>query len=131
MQVDPDKYIEVLDQYTLSLEPITSLLCLNNDELRSIAVRAIDTVARKKGGIISGMERNDEISLRDAAIVKQGRHYRAAGMSKRNVATKVHAWLQREVAKPPKQRPDWIALETEKPLTRKSVETILKRNLVL
>ncbi|AZE76010.1 hypothetical protein [Pseudomonas synxantha] len=131
MQVDPDKHIEVLDQYTLYLEPITSLPCLNNDDLRSIAVRAIDSVARKKGGIISGMERNDEISVRDAAIVKQGHHYRAAGMPKRNVATKVHAWLHREVAKPPKQRPEWIALETEKALSRKRVDAILKRHFVL
>lgn len=131
VQVDPDKHIEVLDQYTLYLEPITSLPCLINDELRSIAVRVIDSVARKKGGIISGMERNDEISARDAAIVKQGHHYRAAGMPKRNVATKVHAWLHSEVAKPPKQRPEWIALETEKALTRKRVEAILKRNFVL
>ncbi|WP_262381428.1 hypothetical protein [Pseudomonas sp. WS 5079] len=131
MQVDPNTRIEALDQYVLHLEPITSLPCLTADELRPIAHRAIKNATRKIGGIISGMERNEEISVRDAAIVKQGRHYRAAGMFKRNVATKVHAWLQREVAKPPKQRPDWIALETEKPLTRKSVETILKRNLVL
>ncbi|MEW5714074.1 hypothetical protein AB1462_17135 [Pseudomonas sp. SB113] len=131
MQVDPNTRIEALDQYVLYLEPITSLPCLTADELRPIAHRAIKNATRKIGGIISGMARNEEISVRDAAIVKQGRHYRAAGMSKRNVATKVHAWLQREVAKPPKQRPDWIALETEKNLTRKSVETILKRNLVL
>lgn len=131
MQVDPNTRIEALDQYVLCLEPITSLPSLTADELRPIAHRAIKNATRKIGGIISGMERNEEIRVRDAAIVKQGRHYRAAGMSKRNVATKVHAWLQREVAKPPKQRPDWIALETEKTLTRKSVETILKRNLVL
>lgn len=131
MQVDPNTRIEALDQYVLYLEPITSLPCLTADKLRPIAHRAIKNATRKIGGIISGMERNEEISVRDAALVRQGRHYRAAGMSKRNVATKVHAWLQREVAKPPKRRPDWIALETEKTLTRKSVETILKRNLVL
>ena len=131
MQVDPNTRIDALDQYVLYLEPITSLPCLAADELRPIAHRAIKNATRKIGGIISGMERNEEIRVRDAAIVKQGRHYRAAGMSKRNVATKVHAWLQREVANSPKQRPDWIALETEKTLTRKSVETILKRNLVL
>jgi hypothetical protein len=131
MQVDPNTRIEALDQYALYLEPIKSLPCLTEDELRPIAYRAIKNATRKIGGIISGMERNEEISVRDAAIVKQGRHYRAAGMSKRNVATKVHAWLQREVAKPPKQRPDWIALETEKALTRKRVEAILKRYFVL
>lgn len=125
MQVDPNTRIEALDQYVLYLEPITSLPCLTADKLRPIAHRAIKNATRKIGGIISGMERNEEISVRDAALVRQGRHYRAAGMSKRNVATKVHAWLQREVAKPPKRRPDWIALETEKTLTRKSVETIL------
>lgn len=131
MQVDPNERIQTLDDYALYLEPITSLPCLADDELRPIADRAIKNAIRKKGGIISGMDRNEEISVRDAAIVKQGRHYRAAGMSKRNVATKVHAWLKREVAKPAKQRPEWIALETEKALSRKSVEAILKRNLVL
>lgn len=131
MQVDPDERIQTLDDYAFYLGPITSLPCLADDELRPIADRAIKNAIRKKGGIISGMDRKDEISARDAAIIEQGRHYRTAGMSKRNVATKVHAWLQREVAKPPKQRPKWLALETEKALSRKSVEGILKRNLVL
>lgn len=131
MQVDPEERIQTLDDYALYLKPITSLPCLVDDELRPIAERAIKNAIRKKGGLISGMERNEEISVRDAAIVKKGLHYRAAGMSKRNIATKVHAWLQGEVAKPPKQRPEWIALETEKALTRKRVEAILKRYLVL
>jgi hypothetical protein len=131
MQVDPEERIQTLDDYALYLKPITSLPCLVDDEIRPIAERAIKNAIRKKGGLISGMERNEEISVRDAAIVKKGLHYRAAGMSKRNIATKVHAWLQGEVAKPPKQRPEWIALETEKALTRKRVEAILKRYLVL
>ncbi len=130
-QVDPDERIQTLDDYALYLKPITSLPCLADDELRPIAERAIKNAIRKKGGLISGMERNEEISVRDAAIVKQGLHYRAAGMSKRNVSTKVHAWLQGEIAKPPKLRPEWIALETEKALTRKRVEAILKRYFVL
>jgi hypothetical protein len=131
MQIDPDERIHTLDDYALYLKPITSLPCLADDELRPIAERAIRNAIRKKGGLISGMERNEEIGARDAAIVEQGLHYRAAGMSKRNVATKVHAWLQGEVAKPPKLRPEWIALETEKALTRKRVEAILKRYFVL
>ncbi|MGO4800945.1 hypothetical protein ACEN2T_16835 [Pseudomonas sp. W22_MBD1_FP4] len=131
IQVDPDERIQTLDDYALYLKPITSIPCLVDDELRPIAERAIKNAIRKKGGLISGMERNEEISVRDAAIVKKGLHYRAAGMSKRNIATKVHAWLQGEVAKPPKQRPEWIALETEKALTRKRVEAILKRYFVL
>lgn len=131
MQVDPDERIEALDQYVLYLEPIISLPCLINDELTPITDRAIKNAIRKKGGIISGIERAKDISVRDAAIVNQGRHYLASGMSGRNIATKVHSWLKQEVAKPPKQRPEWIALETEKALTRKSVETILKRNFVL
>ncbi|AQY64194.1 hypothetical protein [Pseudomonas veronii] len=131
MQVDPDERIQTLDDYALYLKPITSLPCLADDELRPIAERVIKNAIRKKGGLISGMDRKEEISVRDIAIVKQGRHYRAAGMSKRYVATKVHAWLQGEVAKPPKQRPEWITLETEKALTRKRVEAILKRYFVL
>jgi hypothetical protein len=131
MLVDPDERIQSLDDYALYLKPITSLPCLADDELRPIAERAIKNAIRKKGGLISGMERNEEITVRDAAIVKKGLHYRAAGMSKRNVATKVHAWLQGEIAKPPKQRPEWIALETEKALSRKRIDAILKRYFVL
>ncbi|PQP01465.1 hypothetical protein C5612_20445 [Pseudomonas frederiksbergensis] len=131
MQVDPNERIQALDQYVLYLEPITSLPCLISDELAPIANRAIKNAIRIKGGVISGMERNYEISARDIAIIRQGRHYLASGMSRRNVATAVHAWLEREVAKPPKQRAEWITLETENALTRKSVEGILKRNFVL
>jgi hypothetical protein len=52
-------------------------------------------------------------------------------MSRRDITSKVHSWLKQEVAKPPAQRPEWIALETEKALSRKSVEAILKRNFVV
>jgi hypothetical protein len=131
MQVDPDERIQAIDQYVLYLEPITSLPCLIDDELTPTAGRAIKNAIRRKGGIISGKERNEEISARDAAIVNQGRHYLAKGIPERNVSTTVHAWLEREVAKSPKQRPKWIALETERALSRKSVEAILKRNYVL
>lgn len=130
-QVDPNERIQALEQYILFLEPITSLPCLINDELTPIANRAIKNAIRTKGGIISGMERNQEISARDMAIIRQGRHYLASGMPQRNVVTAVHAWLEREVAKPPKQRAEWISLETEKVLTRKSVESILKRSFLL
>ncbi|VAV71404.1 hypothetical protein [Pseudomonas protegens] len=131
MQADPNKRIEALDQYALYLEPITSLPCLIDDELIPIADRAIKNAIRKKGGIISSIERSEETHARDAAIVKQARHYLSAGMSERNVATAVHAWLTRAVAKPHKQRPEWVTLETEKALTRKSIEAILKRNFVV
>ncbi|MGX1088450.1 hypothetical protein [Pseudomonas sp. AP3_22 TE3818] len=131
MQVDRNERIQALDQYVLYLEPIISLPCLNSDELLPIADRAMKNAIRTKGGIISGMERNQDISARDTAIIRQGRHYLASGMPRRNVATAVQAWLEREVAKPPNQRAEWITLETEKALTRKSVESILKRNFVL
>jgi hypothetical protein len=131
MQVDPNERIQAVDQYVLYLEPITSLPCLINDQLFPIADRAIKNAIRSKGGIVSGMERNKDIVARDAAIIHQGRHYLASGMPERNIATAVHAWLKREVAKPPKQRLDWITLETEKAISRKSVDTILKSNFVL
>ncbi|WP_282354420.1 hypothetical protein [Pseudomonas sp. PS01303] len=130
-QIDPEERIEALDQYALYLQPITSLPCLIDDELTPVADRAIKNVIRTKGGIISGIERAQEMSARDAAITKQGRHYSASGMSKRDITTKVLSWLKTEVAKPPAQRPEWIALETEKALSRKSVEVILKRNFVV
>jgi len=113
MQVDPNERIQALDQYVLYLEPITSLPCLINDELLPIADRAIKNAIRSKGGIISGMERNKDIVARDTAIIHQGRHYLASGMPERNIATAVHSWLKREVAKPPKQRLGWITLETD------------------
>lgn len=131
IQANPDERIEALDQYVLHLEPIISLPCLIDDELTPVADRASKNATRKKGGIISGMERSKDTSARDAAIVKQGMHYLAKGMPERNIPTAVHAWLEREVARPLKQRPEWIALETEKALTRKSLEAILKRNFVL
>ncbi|WP_256590588.1 MULTISPECIES: hypothetical protein [unclassified Pseudomonas] len=130
-QVDPIERIQALEQYVLFLEPITTLPCLISDELTPTAYRAIKNAIRTKGGIISGMERNEEISARDTAIIRQGRHYVTSGMPRRNVTTAVHAWLEREVSKPPKQRAEWLTLETEKALTRKSVEAILKRNFVL
>ncbi|MDM8193833.1 MULTISPECIES: hypothetical protein [Pseudomonas] len=130
-QVDPIERIQALEQYVLFLEPITTLPCLISDELTPIAYRAIKNAIRTKGGIISGMERNEEISARDTEIIRQGRHYVDSGMSRRNVTTAVHAWLEREVSKPPKQRAEWLTLETEKALSRKSVEAILKRNFVL
>lgn len=130
-QVDPNERIEALDQYVLFLEPITSLPCLISDELTPIAYRAIENAIRTKGGIISGMERNEEIGARDKAIIRQGRHYVSSGMSRRNVTTAVHAWLEREVSKPLKQRAEWVTMDTEKALTRKSVEGILKRNFVV
>jgi len=130
-QADPIERIQALEQYVLFLEPITTLPCLISDELTPTAYRAIENAIRTKGGIISGMERNEEISARDTAIIRQGRHYVTSGMPRRNVTTAVHAWLEREVSKPPKQRAEWLTLETEKALTRKSVEAILKRNFVL
>ncbi|WP_339498098.1 hypothetical protein [Pseudomonas silesiensis] len=130
-QVDTDERTQALDEYVFHLEPITALPCLIDDELTPVADLAMKRAIRSKGGIISAMERNKDTSARDAAIVKQGEHYLAKGMSERNVKTAVHAWLKREVAKPPKQRPEWVALETEKALTRKSVEAILKRNFVV
>ncbi|MBP5057416.1 hypothetical protein [Pseudomonas chlororaphis] len=131
MQANPNERIEALDQYVLHLEPITSLPCLIDDELTPVTDRAIKNAVRKKGGINSGMERNKDISARDTAIVRQAERLRAKGMKERDIPSAVHAWLVREVAKPPKERPEWIALETQKALTRKSVEAILKRNFVL
>jgi hypothetical protein len=130
-QIDPQERIEALEQYALHLEPITSLPCLIDDELTPTADRAIKNAIRKKGGVVSGIGRAQDMTTRDAAITKQGLHYLASGMSHRDITSKVHSWLEQEVAKPPAQRAGWIALETEKALSRKSVEAILKRNFVV
>ncbi|POA49439.1 hypothetical protein C1893_07035 [Pseudomonas sp. MPR-ANC1] len=129
--MDPRERIEALEQYVLHLEPITSLPCLIDDELTPIADRAIKNAIRKKGGVVSGIGRAQDMTTRDAAITKQALHYLASGMSHRDITSKVHSWLEQEVAKPLAQRPEWIALETEKALSRKSVEAILKRNFVV
>lgn len=131
MQVDKYECIEAIDQYALYLDPITSLPCLADDELRPAANQALKHAIRRKGGILSGIDRNEESSARDTAIVERGHQYRAVGMPPRHIATAVHAWLEREIAKPTNERLEWIALDTDKALTRKSVEAILKRGHVL
>ncbi|XVO86694.1 hypothetical protein ACQ9Y2_23620 [Pseudomonas palleroniana] len=130
-QIDTNERTQALDDYVLSLEPITSLPCLIDDELTPLADRAMKSAIRSKGGILSGMERSQEVNVRDAAIVSQANHYLAKGMPIRNVTTAVHTWLKRELAKPLTERPEWVNPETEKVLSRKSVEAILKRNFVL
>lgn len=130
-QVDTAERTRALDEYVFYLQPITSLPCLIDDELTPLADQAMRSAIRSKGGIISGMERSQDVNARDAAIVSQADHYLAMGMPRKNVKTAVHAWLKREVAKPLKQRPEWVTPETEKALTRKSVEAILERNFVL
>jgi hypothetical protein len=131
MQVNPDERIEALEQYVMYLEPIASLPSLQDDELLPFAIKTIKNAVRRKGGVLSGKDRNEEISDRDAAIVNQARSLLTKGMSHRNVTTAVHCWLERVVAKPTTQRPDWIPLETEKALTRKQVNSILKRYWVV
>lgn len=130
-QMDPYARINALNQYALHLEPISSLLSLTDDELTPIAAEAIKNAIRRKGGVISGIDRNEDISKRDAALIKQARSFQAKGMTDRNLSTAVHRWLERQIAKPAKQRPKWIVFETEKALTRKQVNSILKRYWVL
>jgi hypothetical protein len=131
MQVKPDERIEALEQYVMYLEPVASLPSLQEDELVPFAVKTINNTVRRKGGVLSGKDRNEEISDRDTAIVNQARSLLNKGMSRRSVTTAVHCWLEREIAKPPKQRPEWIPLEAEKALTRKQVNSILKRYWVV
>jgi hypothetical protein len=131
MQVNPDERIEALEQYVMYLEPVASLPSLQNDELLPFAIKTIKNAIRRKGGVLSGKDRNEEISDRDAAIVNHARSLLQNGMSHRNVTTAVHCWLEREIAKPAKQRLNWIPLETEKALTRKQVNSILKRYWVV
>lgn len=131
MQVNSDERIEALEQYVMHLEPIVSLPSLQDDELLPFAVKTIKNAVRRKGGVLSGMDRNEEISDRDAAIVNYARSLLRKGISHRNVTTATHCWLEREIGKPIKQRLEWIPLETEKALTRKQVNSILKRYWVV
>lgn len=131
MQIDHNERAHALDQFVLHLDPIKALPCLIDDELRAIAERTIKSAIRVKGGILSGIERSKDVSARDAAIVRQGRHYLLSGKADRDITSAVLSWLKREVAKPSTQRAEWVTPETEKALSRKSVEAILKRNFVL
>ncbi len=131
MQVTSDERIEALEQYVMHLEPIVSLPSLQDDELLPFAVKTIKNAVRRKGGVLSGMDRNEEISDRDAAIVNHARGLLRKGISHRNVTTATHCWLEREITKPIKQRLEWIPLETEQALTRRQVNSILKRYWVL
>lgn len=125
-QVNENDRIDALDLYVIHLEPITVLPALRRDELRPLALNAIREATRRKGGLLSGKDRVNEMSERDSALVEKARALMLDGTSRRNVTTEVHRWFKQQVAKPRKQRPDWIALETDKALSRKRVEAILK-----
>jgi len=129
-QVNEDDRIDALDLYVTHLEPITILPALCRDELRPLALSAIREATRRKAGIISGKDRVDEVSERDVALVEKARALKLEGMSRRYVTTEVHRWFKQQVAKPYKQRPAWISQETDKALSRKRVEAILKQHRV-
>ncbi|WP_191486023.1 hypothetical protein [Pseudomonas sp. FEN] len=130
-QVNEDDRIDALELYVVHLEPITILPALRRDELRPLALSAIREATRRKGGLYSGQDRNKEMSDRDVALVKKARALLRNGTPQRSVTTAVHRWFEQQVAKPPKQRPKWIALEIDKALSRKRVEAILKQHNVL
>ncbi|MCK9801477.1 hypothetical protein M1B34_28365 [Pseudomonas sp. MAFF 302030] len=130
-QVNEHDRIEALELYVVYLKPIVVLASLKHDELRPLAASAIREATRRKGGVHSGHDRNQEMSARDAALVEKARTLLRNGMPRRFVTTAVHRWLEQQVAKPPKDRLKWIALETDKALTRKRVEAILKHHQVL
>ncbi|WP_025109229.1 hypothetical protein [Pseudomonas sp. H1h] len=129
-QVNEDDRIDALDLYAIHLEPITILPALRRDELRPLALSAIREATRRKAGILSGKDRADEVSERDAALVEKARALKLEGMSRRYVTTEVHRWFIQQVAKARGQRPKWIALETDNALSRKRVEAILKQHKV-
>lgn len=129
-QVNEDDRIDALDLYVIHLEPITILPALRRDDLRHLALSAIREATQRKGGLLSGKDRVNEISERDSALVEKARVLMFEGTSRRHVTTEVHRWLQQQVAMPRKQRPAWMALETDKALSRKRVEAIIKQHKV-
>lgn len=129
-QVNEDDRIDALDLYVIHLEPITYLPALRRDELRPLALSAIREATRRKGGLLSGKDRVADMSERDITLVEKARALLHDGMSRRHVTTEVHRWLTQQVAKPYKQRPNWISQETDKALSRKRVEAILKQHKV-
>lgn len=130
-EVSPYERIEALDSYVAHLEVITSLLSVYDNDITELASAAMKSATKRKGGILSGMDRKDEISVRDGAILHQARHLLDQGLHRRNLTTKVHRWLENQVSLPSQQRPDWLPPEVEKALTRRQVDAILNRHGVV
>ena len=130
-EVSPYERIEALDSYVAHLEVITSLLSVYDNDITELASAAMKSATKRKGGILSGMDRKDEISVRDGAILHQARHLLDQGLHRRNLTTKVHRWLENQVSLPSQQRPDWLPKELEKALTRRQVDAILNRHGVV
>ena len=126
-EICPYERIEALDNYVAHLEVITSLLSVYDNDITELASAAMKSATKRKGGILSGTDRNEDISVRDAAIVQYARELREKGLPRRNVTTKVHRWLENQVALPSLQRPEWLPPEIEKALTRRQVDAILDR----
>ena len=98
-----------------------------DNDITELASAAMKSATKRKGGILSGTDRNEDISVRDAAIVQYARELRDKGLPRRNVTTMVHRWLENQVALPSLQRPEWLPPEVEKALTRRQVDAILDR----
>lgn len=130
-EVSPYERIEALDSYVAHLEVITSLLSVYDNDITELASAAMKSATKRKGGILSGMDRKEEISVRDAAILHQARHLLDKGLHRRNLTTRVHRWLENQVSLPSQQRPDWLPPEVDKALTRRQVDAILNRHGVV
>lgn len=130
-EVSPYERIEALDSYVAHLEVITSLLSVYDNDITELASAAMKSATKRKGGILSGMDRKEEISVRDAAILHQARHLLDKGLHRRNLATKVHRWLENQVSLPSHRKPDWLPQEVDKALTRRQVDAILNRHGVV
>lgn len=130
-EVSPYERIEALDSYVAHLEVITFLLSVYDNDITELASAAMKSATKRKGGILSGMDRKEEISVRDAAILHQARHLLDKGLHRRNLTTRVHRWLENQVSLPSQQRPDWLPPEVDKALTRRQVDAILNRHGVV
>lgn len=130
-EVCPYERTEALDSYVAHLEVITSLLSVYDNDITELASAAMKSATKRKGGILSGMDRKEEISVRDAAILHQARHLLDKGLHRRNLTTKVHCWLENQVSLPSQQRPNWLPPEVDKALTRRQVDAILNRHGVV
>ena len=130
-EVSPYERIEALDSYVAHFEVITSLLSVYDNDISELASAAMKSATKRKGGILSGMDRKEEISVRDAAILHQARHLLDKGLHRRNLTTKVHRWLENQVSLPSHRKPDWLPKEVDKALTRRQVDAILNRHGVV
>jgi len=124
----PDDRIRALEDFVLCLEPITMMSTVEDADTVPMARSAIRSALRKKGGLLSGEDRREELTARDQALIAHALGLINRGLARRNVPTRVHDWLVRQVSLPAHSRPKWLPVDVDKALTRRQIASILRKH---